>query len=63
MLIEEESEVRPPLMPAVVMPIPESNRPERHDTGACTLWNRMWRGMDRRQNVRLARLWPQERRE
>ena len=63
MLIGEEPEVRPRPVPAVMMPIPEAIVRTPQQWRADTLGNRMWRGMDRRQNVRLVRLWPQEHRE
>ena len=54
----KEPEVRPPPVPAVMVPVPEAivRTPQQRR-------RYIRRGMDRRQNVRLVRLWPQERRE
>ena len=51
--VEVQSEVRPPPVPPVVMPAQDAvvKTPQQ---GRRYILNRMWRGMDRRQDVRLA---------
>ena len=59
MLIGEEPEVRPLPVHAIVMPAPEAifRTPRQRRR-----YNKMWRGTDRRQDLRLAQLLLEEHR-